>query len=124
MEKLQERQYTGDIGAKVMNTTEEYTVDNQEITFTPAQHKIWSDLYAGIFQPHFLEHICQEYHQGFELLGLAEHQIPSVADLRSEDHPNISETGILALTLALFPSWFTSRTWPLLDVTTWVMSAM
>ncbi|HEX9014300.1 MAG TPA: hypothetical protein VF813_12310, partial [Anaerolineaceae bacterium] len=61
--------YTGDI-ARQAAEDREYTAANQEIDFTPEQHAIWADLYAGIHRPYLLEHICREYSRGMELLRL------------------------------------------------------
>ena len=73
--------YTGDIAEESIDPSREYTADTQEITFSDEQHAIWADLFAGIYRPHFLEHICQEYKDGFELLKLDPQRIPSVAFL-------------------------------------------
>ena len=86
------KQFTGDIGTKVLNKQQEYTSTTQEITFTPEQHAIWADLYAGITQPHLLEHICQQYHQGSNLLNLNPQRIPSVAELNARISPRTGWT--------------------------------
>jgi len=79
--------YTGDIAEQALDPSREYTADTQEITFSDEQHKIWADLFAGIYRPHFLEHICQEYKHGFELLKLDPQRIPSVAYLNERIQP-------------------------------------
>ena len=79
--------YTGDIAEQHLDPSQEYTTETQEISFTEEQHAIWADLYAGIYQPYFLEHICQEYKDGFELLGLAPERIPTVAHLNERIGP-------------------------------------
>ncbi len=81
------RVYTGDIAEQVMDASAEYTADSQELSFTDEQHAIWTELYAGIFQPYFLEHICREYSEGFQLLGLDSERIPSVAYLNEQITP-------------------------------------
>jgi len=79
--------YTGDIAEQHLDPSQEYTAENQEISFTEEQHAIWADLYNGITQPYFLEHICQEYKVGFELLQLDPKRIPSVAYLNEQIPP-------------------------------------
>jgi phenylalanine-4-hydroxylase len=76
--------YTGDIAEQHLDPSQEYTTDTQEISFTDEQHAIWADLYNGIYQPYFLEHLCQEYKDGFELLQLDPKRIPSVAYLNEQ----------------------------------------
>ncbi|HVN54009.1 MAG TPA: hypothetical protein VMT46_06730 [Anaerolineaceae bacterium] len=73
--------YTGDITRIEIDPSREYTSQNQEIAFTPDQHAIWADLYAGIHQPYLLEHLCREFHGGMALLDLDPLHIPSVAHL-------------------------------------------
>lgn len=87
MSNEQEHLYTGDIGEKVLNAGREYTAVTQEITFTAEQHAIWTDLFAGIHQPHFLEHICREFSIGLELLELDPARIPTVAHLNEQISP-------------------------------------
>lgn len=73
--------YTGDIVEERLDPSREYTAETQEIRFSGEQHAIWADLYAGIYQPYLLEHICQEYKDGFKLLQLDPYHIPTVAHL-------------------------------------------
>ena len=87
MNNVQERQYTGDIGEKVLNAEREYTAVTQELTFTDEQHAIWADLFAGIHQPHLLEHICREYKTGLALLDLDSGRIPTVTHLNERITP-------------------------------------
>jgi phenylalanine-4-hydroxylase len=79
--------YTGDVPEEYLDPSQEYTADNQEITFSDEQHAIWADLYAGIYRSHFLEHICQEFIDGCELLELDPQRIPSVAHLNKRVQP-------------------------------------
>jgi len=79
--------YTGDIAEQHLDPSQEYTAENQEISFTDEQHAIWADLYAGIYQPYFLEHLCQEYKDGFELLRLDPERIPTVKYLNEQIQP-------------------------------------
>ena len=79
--------YTGDIAEQHLDPSQEYTAENQEISFTDEQHAIWADLYAGIYQPYFLEHLCQEYKNGFELLRLDPGHIPTVKYLNEQIRP-------------------------------------
>lgn len=88
MNNRQKRQYTGDIGAKVLTREEEYTAVTQEIIFTAEQHAIWADLYAGIHQPHLLEHVCREYAVGLALLDLDPARIPTVTHLNDRITPH------------------------------------
>jgi len=90
--------YTGDIARQGIDPGLEYTAETQDISFTDEQHAIWADLYAGIYQPYLLEHICEEYKDGFELLGLDPGRIPSVVYLNEQIHPrtgwNIERTAV------------------------------
>lgn len=79
--------YTGDIAEQHIDPSREYTADTQEINFSDEQHAIWADLYAGINHPYMLEHICQEYKDGFELLQLDPQRIPTVAYLNERIQP-------------------------------------
>lgn len=73
--------YTGDIAKQEIDPTKEYSVENQELNFSAEQHAIWADLFAGVHQPYLIEHICQEWKTGMELLKLNPKQIPTVAHL-------------------------------------------
>ena len=79
--------YTGDIAEEHLDPDREYTAETQEISFSDEQHAIWADLYAGINQPYLMEHICREYKDGFELLGLAPPRIPTVTHLNERIGP-------------------------------------
>ena len=62
--------YTGDIAEQHIDPSREYSTENQEIDFSPDQQAIWADLFAGIYQPYLLEHLCQEFKNGLKLLDL------------------------------------------------------
>ena len=79
--------YTGDIAEQRLDPGQEYTRDIQEISYPEEQHNIWEDLFSGIFRPQFLEHICQQYKDGFEMLELESQQIPSLAYLNGRIQP-------------------------------------
>jgi phenylalanine-4-hydroxylase len=79
--------YTGDIAAQHIDPAHEYSAENQEIDFASEQHAIWADLFAGIHQPYLMEHICQEYRDGFALLELDPDRIPTVAHLNDRITP-------------------------------------
>jgi phenylalanine-4-hydroxylase len=79
--------YTGDIAAEHLDPGREYTAETQEISFSDEQHAIWADLFAGIRQPYLLEHICQEFKDGLELLQLDPRRIPTVAHLSERITP-------------------------------------
>ncbi|MBI3168860.1 MAG: hypothetical protein HYZ22_10300 [Chloroflexi bacterium] len=72
--------YTGDI-AEQQITTQEYSKENQELSFSDEQHAIWADLFAGIHQPYLTEHICNEWMTGMDLLKLDPKHIPTVKHL-------------------------------------------
>ncbi len=79
--------YTGDIVAQEFDPSKEYTAETQEISFTQEQHAIWADLFAGVHQPYLLEHICQEWKRGLELLELDPYHIPTVKHLNDHIMP-------------------------------------
>jgi phenylalanine-4-hydroxylase len=79
--------YTGDIAEQHIDPAREYSTENQEITFSPDQHAIWADLYAGVNQPYLMEHICQEFKDGLKQLELDPRQIPTVAQLNEHITP-------------------------------------
>jgi len=88
MQSIQKNpRYTGDIATELSNREQEYTAVTQEITFSPEQHAIWADLFAGIYQPHLLEHLCREYIVGLERLQLDPQHIPSIAQLNEHIEP-------------------------------------
>ncbi len=76
--------YTGDIAEQHIDPAREYSTENQEIIFSEEQHAIWADLFAGIYQPYLMEHLCGEYKKGLGLLELDPYHIPTVAYLN--DH--------------------------------------
>lgn len=90
--------YTGDIAEQHIDPSQEYSTENQEIDFSEAQHAIWADLFAGIHQPYLMEHLCQEYLNGLQLLDLDPHRIPTVAHLNAHITPrtgwNIERTAV------------------------------
>ncbi len=79
--------YTGDIIAGNTGSVAEYSAETQEIDFTPEQHAIWADLYAGIHQTYLLEQICHEFLDGLALLRLDPQHIPTVAFLNERIQP-------------------------------------
>ena len=95
--------YTGDIAAQHIDPAREYSTENQEIDFTSEQQAIWADLFAGIHRPYLMEHICQEYKNGFELLELDPQHIPTVAHLNAHITPRTGwhiERTVIRYTLA------------------------
>ena len=62
--------YTGDIAEQQVDPSQEYSTENQEIDFSSEQHAIWADLYRGVNQPYLMDHICQQYKDGFAWLEL------------------------------------------------------
>ncbi len=95
--------YTGDIAEQHIDPTREYSAENQEINFTAEQHAIWADLYAGIYQPYLLEHLCQEWKDGSSLLKLDPYHIPTVAYLNEQITPRTGwriERTVIRYTLA------------------------
>src|SRR3990172_12360587 len=79
--------YTGDIAAQHLEPGQEYTTENQEISFSEEQHAIWADLFAGIHQPYLLEHLCREFKHGLEMLKLDSLHIPTVRHLNEKITP-------------------------------------
>lgn len=95
--------YTGDIAEQHIDPAREYSAENQEIAFSPEQHAIWADLYAGVHQPYLLEHLCQEWQDGLALLKLDPQHIPTVAYLNERITPRTGwriERTIIRYTLA------------------------
>ena len=95
--------YTGDIAEQHIDSSREYSAANQEIDFSSEQHGIWADLFTGIYQPYFLEHLCNEYKTGFKLLELDPLHIPTVAHLNDHITPRTGwhiERTIVRYTLA------------------------
>src|SRR5512138_1783763 len=84
--------YTGDIAKEHNDPVQEYTAESQEISFSPEQHAIWSDLYAGIHQGYLLEHLCSPFRKGLELLQLDPQQIPTLAYLNQQIQPRTGWT--------------------------------
>lgn len=95
--------YTGDIAEQHIDPSQEYSAENQEIAFSPEQHSIWADLYAGIHQPYLMEHLCKEYLTGLEQLELDPQHIPTVAHLNERITPRTGwriERTVIRYTLA------------------------
>lgn len=103
MTEKKTRAYTGEIAAQAVDPSQEYTATTQEITFSQEQHAIWAELFAGIYQPYFMEHVCQEYLDGFDLLKLAPARIPTVGLLNQQITPRTGwqvERTVVRYTLA------------------------
>ena len=79
--------YTGDIAEQHIDPSQEYSTANQELVFSDGQHSIWADLFAGIHQSYLMEHLCQEFKTGLNLLELDPHHIPTVAHLNKQITP-------------------------------------
>lgn len=95
--------YTGDIAEQHIDPAKEYSAENQEIVFSKDQHAIWADLFAGVHQPYLLEHLCNEYKTGLELLQLDPRRIPTVANLNDRITPHTGwhiERTVVRYTLA------------------------
>jgi phenylalanine-4-hydroxylase len=95
--------YTGDIAKEDIDPTREYNAESQEIRFSDEQHAIWADLFAGIHRPYLLEHICNEFKRGLELLELDPLHIPTVAHLNAQITPRTGwriERTVVRYTLA------------------------
>ncbi len=95
--------YTGDIAEQHIDPSREYSAENQELVFSEEQHGIWADLFAGIHQPYLMEHLCQEYKNGLELLQLDPRRIPTVTHLNERITPRTGwriERTVVRYTLA------------------------
>jgi phenylalanine-4-hydroxylase len=97
--------YTGDIApvGQHIDPSREYSAENQEIAFSEEQHAIWADLFAGVRQPYLMEHICEEFKKGLELLELDPRRIPAVAHLNDHITPRTGwhiERTVVRYTLA------------------------
>lgn len=82
----EKERYTGDIQGDERTREQEYQ-ECEEIEFSPQQHRIWADLYAGITHPQLMAHVVSEYHQGRELLALDPERIPSLAEINRQITP-------------------------------------
>ncbi len=95
---------TGDISATAGQAhAREYTAETQEINFTPEQHAIWEDLYAGIHRSYLTEHICKAWTKGLDMLQLDPHFIPTVSFLNEQIQPRTGwriERTVVRYTLA------------------------
>src|SRR5689334_12109676 len=95
--------YTGDIAEQHIDPAKEYSAQNQEIAFSEEQHRIWADLFAGIYQPYLMEHLCQQWKEGLALLELDPDHIPTVAHLNDRITPRTGwqiERTVVRYTLA------------------------
>jgi len=95
--------YTGDIAEQQVDPSREYSTENQEIDFSSEQHAIWADLYKGVDQPYLMDHICQHFKEGLELLDLNPQCIPGVAHLNDRITPRTGwriERTVIRYTLA------------------------
>jgi len=95
--------YTGDIAEQPIDPSQEYSTENQEIVFSADQHAIWADLFAGIHQSYLMEHLCQQWKDGFALLQLDPSHIPTVAHLNDHINPRTGwhiERTVIRYTLA------------------------
>jgi phenylalanine-4-hydroxylase len=58
----------------------------KDVVFSREQHKIWETLFKDRL-PRVMQHACQDYIEGFELLGLPETTIPSIDFLNERITP-------------------------------------
>jgi len=55
-----------------------YLIEQDWAAYSPAQHEVWAELVSRRM-PELREHACQEFLDGFEVIGLREDTIPDLA---------------------------------------------
>ncbi|MFN2190332.1 MAG: hypothetical protein ACK2T3_16340 [Candidatus Promineifilaceae bacterium] len=83
---------TGEIASLQLDAAQDYGAADQEIDFTDEQHAIWADLYAGVYQPQFLDFMCREFKVGLRRIEYDARHIPTLAHLNSKITPRTGWT--------------------------------
>jgi phenylalanine-4-hydroxylase len=66
-----------------------YLIEQDFAAYTPEQHQVWAELVSRRM-PELQQHACQEYLEGFQVIGLREDTIP---DLAAVNHRLEAKTG-------------------------------
>ena len=61
-----------------LSAARNYLIEQDWTAYTPAQHAVWAELVSRRL-PELEKHACQEYLDGFEVIGLREDSIPELA---------------------------------------------
>ncbi len=63
-----------------LNLAKSYLIEQDWAGYSPEQHAVWAELVSRRM-PVLREHACQEYLEGFEVIGLREDSIPNLAEV-------------------------------------------
>jgi phenylalanine-4-hydroxylase len=63
-----------------LNVAKSYLIEQDWAGYSPEQHAVWAELVSRRM-PVLREHACQEYLEGFEVIGLREDSIPNLAEV-------------------------------------------
>ena len=63
-----------------------YLIEQDWSAYTPEHHAIWAELVSRRM-PQLRSHACQEYLEGFELIGLKEDQLPELKSISARLRP-------------------------------------
>lgn len=69
---------TSDLSGGRLTVAAPYVIAQDWNAYTPEQHAVWQEL-VGRRMPQLREHACDEYLEGFELIGLQEDRLPNLA---------------------------------------------
>ncbi len=70
----------------VLTVASSYLIQQDWAAYTPEQHGVWAELVTRRM-PVLREHACQEYLDGFEIIGLREDSIPNLAEVSRRLEP-------------------------------------
>jgi phenylalanine-4-hydroxylase len=70
----------------VLSVARPYLIEQDWDAYTPAQHAVWTELVSRQMST-LREHACQEYLEGFEIIGLREDSIPNLAEVSRRLEP-------------------------------------
>src|SRR5271170_3561160 len=70
----------------VLTIASSYLIEQDWNAYSPEQHEVWAELVSRRM-PELREHACQEYLDGFEVIGLREDSIPNLAEVSRRLEP-------------------------------------
>ncbi|MHB1022369.1 MAG: phenylalanine 4-monooxygenase [Acidobacteriaceae bacterium] len=69
-----------------LTTAKPFLIQQDWDAYTPEQHAVWAELVRRRMRQ-LREHACQEYLDGFEIIGLKEDQLPNLAEISRRLQP-------------------------------------
>jgi phenylalanine-4-hydroxylase len=74
------------LDTSVLSIARPYLIQQDWKAYTPEQHAVWAEL-VDRQMPSLREHACQEYLEGFEIIGLQSDRIPNLVEVSRRLEP-------------------------------------